>query len=63
MDLCEVCQRKRKIPNKGIVLKPILSEDFNSRSQIDLIDLQANPDGEYKFLFNYQVRNVTLVIY
>uniref|UniRef100_A0A914CWL8 Integrase zinc-binding domain-containing protein n=1 Tax=Acrobeloides nanus TaxID=290746 RepID=A0A914CWL8_9BILA len=55
LDNCEVCQRKKKIPQKEVVIKPILSEDFNSRAQLDLIDIQANPDGDYKFLMAYQM--------
>ncbi|XP_071111144.1 uncharacterized protein [Haliotis cracherodii] len=40
--MCKECQRKRKRPtNKGTVVKPILSKDFNSRAQVDLIDMQS----------------------
>lgn len=27
---------------------------MNSRCQIDLINMQAQPDGEYKFILGYQ---------
>ncbi|XP_046553714.1 KRAB-A domain-containing protein 2-like [Haliotis rubra] len=38
-NLCVECQRKRKrAATKGIVVKPIISKDFNSRAQVDLID-------------------------
>jgi hypothetical protein len=47
---------------KSITVKPILSEDFNSRCQVDLIDLQARPDGEYKFLMVYQVNDKLILI-
>lgn len=53
--MCEVCQRKKKIPQKGLVVKPILSAEFNARAQADLIDLQAQNDGDYKFVLVYQV--------
>lgn len=52
--LCSVCELKRSLPKKGIVTKPLISKDFNSRGQVDLIDLQSAPDGEYKWLMNYQ---------
>ena len=39
----------RKIP-----LQPILSNTFNDRGQMDCIDMQATPDGEYKWILHYQ---------
>jgi hypothetical protein len=39
---CLVCQEKRKrTKTKGVVVKPILSSEFNSRAQVDLIDIQS----------------------
>ena len=46
---------KKGRPKKGLVVKPIISEDRNSRCQIDLIDLQSCPADEYKFILVYQV--------
>jgi hypothetical protein len=40
---------KKKHISKGVVVKPILSKDFNSRGQVDLMEFQSNPDGKYKF--------------
>ena len=38
--LCTECQTKRKCPIiKGVVVRPILSKDFLSRGQVDLIDM------------------------
>lgn len=51
---CENCQRKASAPKKGLVVKPILSNDMNSRCQVDLIDMQSSPDGEFKFIMVYQ---------
>lgn len=45
---------KTKRSKKGIVVKPILSSEFNSRCQVDLIDYQSHPDREYKFVIVYQ---------
>ena len=53
-DLCEDCQLKKKKVRKSLVVKPIVSYDFNNRCQVDLIDMQAQPDGEFKFILNYQ---------
>lgn len=52
--LCKSCQMKLKSGKKGIVVKPILSNEMNSRCQVDLIDMQTNPDGNYKFILVYQ---------
>ena len=38
--LCLQCQRKRKrVTTKGVVVKPIISQDYCSRAQVDLIDM------------------------
>lgn len=53
--LCQECQKKRKrIMTKGIVVKPILSSEFSSRGQVDLIDMQSMSQGSYKFIMVYQ---------
>ena len=52
--LCEECQLRRKHSSKGVVVKPIVSKDFNSRGQVDLVDMQSMPDGNYRFIMNYQ---------
>ncbi|XP_076049296.1 KRAB-A domain-containing protein 2-like [Oratosquilla oratoria] len=40
--LCIECQRKRKRPTtKGTVVRPILTKNFGSRSQVDLVDMQS----------------------
>jgi len=53
--LCEECQRKHKRPQvKGVVVKPILTTDLLSRCQVDLIDMQSLPSGEYKWILVYQ---------
>ena len=54
LNLCKQCQMKHNAPKKGIVVKPMISSELNSRCQIDLIDLQSNSDGEYKFIMMYQ---------
>ncbi|CAF0803685.1 unnamed protein product [Rotaria sordida] len=53
---CHVCKLKRtkpKISSKSVI-RPIISNDFNARDQIYLIDMQSCPDGHFKFILNYQ---------
>lgn len=54
LKLCAMCQLKKKSKQKGLVVKPMISTGFNKRGQIDLIDMQTEPDGPYKFIMNYQ---------
>ncbi|XP_072380698.1 KRAB-A domain-containing protein 2-like [Diabrotica undecimpunctata] len=42
------------IPKKGLVVKRILSSAFNLRCQVNLIDMQSQADGDYKFIMVYQ---------
>lgn len=51
---CSTCNLKRSVIQKGVVIKPIVSNGFNSRGQVDLIDFQSTPDGQYNWLLNYQ---------
>lgn len=53
-DLCEDCQLKKKKVRKSLVVKPIVSRYYNHRCQCDLIDMQSEPDGDFKFILNYQ---------
>ena len=40
---------------KGVVVKPIVTSEMNRRCQVDCIDMQSNPDGEYRYIMVYQV--------
>ena len=52
--LCTECMKKRKrITTKGVVVRPILANDFGSRGQVDLIDMQSMPKGQYKWIMVY----------
>lgn len=42
------------IPKKGLVVKPIISPECNSRCRVDVIDMQSQADGDYKFIMVYQ---------
>ena len=52
--LCDPCQKKQKTLKKGLVVKPILHNEMNSRCQVDLIDMQSSPDRDMKFILVYQ---------
>ena len=53
--LCTECQKKRKrASTKGVVVRPILSKDFGSRAQVDLIDMQSITKAEHKWIMVYQ---------
>ena len=50
---CEQCILKRKRSEiSKLVVKPILSADFNSRGQVDMVDFQSVPDNEYKWMMH-----------
>jgi hypothetical protein len=54
-EMCEECQlKKRKNASKGLVVKLLLIKDFNSRGQVDLVDMQSMRDGDFKFILHYQ---------
>jgi len=46
--------KRKKTVNHGLVVKPIISDHFNSRGQVDLVDMHSLPDGEYHYILNYQ---------
>lgn len=54
LNLCEICQKKSKVPKKGLVVRPMVFQEMNSRCQVDLIDMQSQPDNDFKFIFVYQ---------
>ncbi|KAL0861622.1 hypothetical protein ABMA27_009121 [Loxostege sticticalis] len=54
VSLCPVCISKSNIPRKGIGGCYSLSNFNKSRGQIDLIDMQSVPDGQFKWILNYQ---------
>ncbi|RXM31840.1 KRAB-A domain-containing protein 2 [Acipenser ruthenus] len=52
---CLECQEKRKCPmTKGVVVKPILSCEYLSRGQVDLIDMPSISRGNFKWIMVYQ---------
>ena len=55
ISLCIECLRKQKRRTvKGVVVRPILSRDYGSCGQVDLIDMQSMPNGHHKWIMVYQ---------
>jgi hypothetical protein len=52
--LCEPCQKKQRTLKKGLVVTRILHNEINSQCQVNLIDMQSNPDRDTKFTLVYQ---------
>lgn len=53
VSLCPSCETKRNNPKKGSVTRSNGSQDFRARGEVDFIDFQSYPDGEYKWLLVY----------
>jgi len=55
---CPVCirQQTRKKPKAGHT--PIFTPGFNSRCQIDIIDMQSMPDGPFKYILGYHCHGI-----
>jgi len=45
--LCEQCQLKKKKMKRGLVVRPIPSHYMYYWCQVDLTDMQSEPDGYY----------------
>ncbi|CAH2097955.1 unnamed protein product [Euphydryas editha] len=52
--LCKICLSKKSLPKSGTAGKSMISDEINSRGYIDLVDFQSAPDGDYKWLLQYQ---------
>ena len=48
LSICTSCLKKSSVPKNGVVVKPMVFRDMNSRGQVDLIDMQSQADGEFK---------------
>jgi hypothetical protein len=53
LSTCLSCNSEKPV-NRKLVIKPIISEDFNEKGQVDLVDFQSNPDGKFRWILNYQ---------
>ena len=39
--LCVTSLKKSKVPKQGLVIKPVIFREMNSRAQVHLIDMQS----------------------
>lgn len=62
LQLCSHCQKKSTNRKRGLVSKPILHNAFNSRAQVDLIDMQSQHFNDFRFIFCYQDHLTKFVI-
>jgi len=54
VEMCPLCAVDKSIPSRKSVREPIMSDTFNDRGQVDLIDMQSVPDGEFRWILHYQ---------
>ena len=57
---CPTCTHRKPRKPSSAGHKPILTKGLGSRGQVDLIDFQSCPDGQFKFLLNYQDHGIKL---
>ena len=55
VDMYETCSLKQRKVRKSLVIKPIVSNAMNSRRHLDLIDMQSQPDGDYKWIWYIKI--------
>eukprot|EP01082_Thalassiosira_pseudonana_P007804 g6263.t1 g6263 contig23:61716-63595(+) len=51
---CPVCISKNTRKKLKAGHTPLLTRGFQARGQIDLIDMQSTPDGEFRFILSYR---------
>ena len=54
LSLCVPCLKKIESSKKGLVIKPMIFSEMNSRAQVDLIDMRRQPDGDFKWVIVYK---------
>jgi len=62
LNLCSDCHKKSSNPKRGLVSKLILHSAYNSRAQLDLIDMQSQSVNDFQFIINYQDHLTKFVI-
>uniref|UniRef100_A0A8C6CHE6 KRAB-A domain containing 2 n=2 Tax=Monodon monoceros TaxID=40151 RepID=A0A8C6CHE6_MONMO len=54
LTLCKQCHQKNPVSKRGLAPKPMPFKDIDSRCQVEILDMQSNADGEFKFILYYQ---------
>jgi hypothetical protein len=52
-DICPICITQMKCNQPVTGIKHIITHSFGTQGQVDLIDFQSMPDGNFCFLLNY----------
>ncbi len=52
LSLCLHCEKQKPQKTSKMVVTPMVKEQFAGRFQVDLVDFQANKDGDYKYMLN-----------
>ncbi len=52
-DMCPICITRMKCNRPVTRIKPIITYSFGTQGQVNLIDFQSMPDGDFCFLLNY----------
>ena len=52
-DICPHCIRLSQCKHPVAGIKNIVTKGFGVRGQVDLIDFQSMPEGDFKYLLNY----------
>lgn len=61
LSMCEICQIKKSMKKRSLEAKPKISE-MNSRSQVELIDMQTKEDRGFRFILVYQDYSTRFVL-
>ena len=54
LSLCVPFIKRLTVPKKGLVIKTMIFSEMNSRAQVDMIDMQSQPDRDLKWILVYQ---------
>jgi hypothetical protein len=52
-DMCPICITQMKLNRPVSGIKPIITHGFGTHGQVDLINFQSMPNGDFCFLMNY----------
>ncbi|KAG8507064.1 KRAB-A domain-containing protein 2 [Galemys pyrenaicus] len=54
LTLCKQCHQKNPVPKRGLAPRSVPLKDLDCRCQIEVLDMQSDADGEFKFILYYQ---------
>lgn len=51
MTLYKQCHQKNPVLKRGLELKPMTFKDIDSICKVEILGMQSNADGEFKFIY------------